>query len=77
MDIGVYQAKTHLTELLSKVAQGEQITITRHGRPIARLVTAEPVRRLDVRGVIDELKSLAKGRSAGMPIREMIAEGRR
>lgn len=77
MDIGVYQAKTHLPELLTKVAHGEQVVITRHGRAIARLVPAEPVRQRDVCGVIEELKALAKGRHSDMPIREMIAEGRR
>ena len=77
MDIGVYQAKTHLPELLAKVVNGEPVTITRHGRAIARLVSVEPVRQMDVRGVIDEMKTLAKGRRADLPIREMIAEGRR
>jgi len=77
MDIGVYQAKTHLPELLAKVVHGEPVTITRHGRAIARLVPAEPAGQLDVRGVIEEMKTLAKGRRAGMSIREMIAEGRR
>lgn len=77
MDIGVYQAKTHLPELLAKVAHGEQVTITRHGQAIARLVPAAPVRQRDVLGVIEEMKTLAKGRHADMPIKEMIAEGRR
>jgi prevent-host-death family protein len=77
MNVGVYEAKTHLPELLAKVAQGEQITITRHSKAIARLVPVEPVRRRDVRDVISELKTLAKGRHADMPIKEMIAEGRR
>jgi len=77
MNVGVYEAKTHLPELLAKVALGEQITITRHSKAIARLVPVEPVRQRDVRGVIAELKSLAKNRHAGMPIKEMIAEGRR
>lgn len=36
--IGAHQAKTHLSELLNRVDQGEAITITRHGSPIARLV---------------------------------------
>ncbi len=76
MNIGVYEAKTHLPELLAKVEQGEQITITRHSKAIARLVPVEPARRHDVRGVIAELKSLAKGRHADMPVKEMIAEGR-
>ena len=77
MDIGVYQAKTHLPELLTKVAHGEQVIITRHGRPIARLVPSEPVRGHDVRGIIEELKNLDKGRHADLSIKEMIDEGRR
>jgi len=77
MNVGVYEAKTHLPELLAKVELGEQITITRHSKAIARLVPIEPVRQRDVSGVIAELKLLAKGRHAEMPIKEMIAEGRR
>jgi prevent-host-death family protein len=77
MDIGVYQAKTHLPELLVRVAGGEQVTITRHGRAIARLVPTASSGQPDIRGVIEELKLLAKGRRCEMPIREMIDEGRR
>src|SRR5258707_9566012 len=40
--IGTFEAKTHLTRLLDRVASGEQITITRHGTPIARLVPVKP-----------------------------------
>ena len=36
--IGAYEAKTHLPRLLDRVAHGESLTITRHGRPVARLV---------------------------------------
>ena len=36
--IGAYEAKTHLPHLLDRVARGESLTITRHGRPVARLV---------------------------------------
>ena len=36
--IGAYEAKTHLPRLLDRVARGETLTITRHGRPVARLV---------------------------------------
>ena len=38
--IGAYEAKTHLPRLLDRVARGESLTITRHGRPVARLVPA-------------------------------------
>ena len=36
--IGAYEAKTHLPQLLDRVARGESLTITRHGRPVAHLV---------------------------------------
>ena len=39
--IGAYEAKTHLPRLLDRVAKGESLTITRHGRPVARLVPVE------------------------------------
>ena len=39
--IGAYEAKTHLPRLLERVIRGESLTITRHGRPVARLVPVE------------------------------------
>lgn len=36
--IGAYEAKTHLPRLLDRVAQGDSMIITRHGKPVARLV---------------------------------------
>lgn len=36
--VGAFEAKTHLSELLARVEEGEQVTITKHGRPVARLV---------------------------------------
>ena len=77
MNIGVYEAKTHLPELLSRVAHGEQVTITRHGKAVARLVPVEPVWQRDAREVLEELKLFAKGRRCGHSVREMIEEGRR
>ena len=36
--VGVFDAKTHLSSLIEAVERGESITITKHGRPVARLV---------------------------------------
>ncbi len=78
--VGAFEAKTHLSELLERVARGEEFTITKHGKPVARLISAvarkpEP----DVRQVIEELKAFSKGNTLGegLTIREMIEEGRR
>jgi prevent-host-death family protein len=35
---GAFEAKTHLSALLERVERGEEITITRHGRTVARLL---------------------------------------
>ena len=41
--VGAYEAKTHLPRLLDEVERGESITITKHGRAIARLVPVKEV----------------------------------
>ena len=39
--VGAFEAKTHLSSLLQRVESGEVVTITKHGRPVARLVPIE------------------------------------
>jgi prevent-host-death family protein len=63
------------------VEGGETITITRHGKPVARLVPAEPVKQTDVRAAVEEMKrfQLDHGPTLGpgLTIRDLIQEGRR
>lgn len=76
--VGAYEAKTHLAELLDRVAQGERITITRHGMPVAVLAPPEDRPSQTASEVIDEIKELRKGlKLRGLSIRKMIEEGRR
>ena len=76
--VGSYEAKTHLPSLLARVAKGEQITITRHGVPIARLVPVVAGQGLGTAEAIQEMRRLRKGRKLGdLSVREMIEEGRR
>ncbi|MGC2200335.1 MAG: type II toxin-antitoxin system prevent-host-death family antitoxin, partial [Stellaceae bacterium] len=76
--IGTFEAKTHLTRLLDRVAAGEQITITRHGTPIARLVPVTPKTPQQIRETIAKLKNFSKGQTlGGLKIRDLIDEGRR
>jgi len=39
MEVNIHQAKTHLSRLLQRVAGGEEITIARAGKPVARLIS--------------------------------------
>ncbi len=76
--VGAYEAKTHLPRLLEEVAKGETITITKHGRPVARLVPAREGRRKTVDELIAEMREARRGnRLEGITIRELIEEGRR
>jgi prevent-host-death family protein len=75
--VGVYEAKTHLPRLLDEVEQGETITITRHGRPIARVVPVRG-RQRSVKEAIAALEEFRKGHTLGdITIKELIEEGRR
>jgi len=42
--VNVYDAKTRLSRLLAQVEEGAEIVISRHGRPVARLVPYRPDR---------------------------------
>jgi len=78
IEVGAYEAKTHLSNLLEKVAKGELVKITRHGVPIAILSPAEGVIKKPVDKTIDEIKKFRKGHKlAGLNLQDMIKEGRR
>jgi prevent-host-death family protein len=76
--IGTYEAKTNLAKLLERVANGEKITITRHGLPVATLQPAGRGFKSPVRDTIEQLKQFRCGkRLNGLSLRAMIEEGRR
>lgn len=77
-EVGTFEAKTHFSHLLDKVQRGETITITRHGRPVARLIPIAGPSQDDRRSAIAELKQLRAGQTlGGLSVRELIDEGRR
>ena len=75
-DVGVYEAKTHLTALLERVEAGEQFTITKHGKPIARLVPISRADRKRRREIIERLKKFSEGQTLDTPLKQLINEGR-
>ncbi|HLF31913.1 MAG TPA: type II toxin-antitoxin system prevent-host-death family antitoxin [Xanthomonadales bacterium] len=44
--VSLAKAKAHLSELLNTVESGEEVIITRHGRPVARVLPASPVKQM-------------------------------
>ena len=75
--IGAYEAKTHLAKLLERVINGEQITITKHGVPVAVIQSPVSIRRDPLDKVIAEIRKFREKHTAGsLTIREMIEDGR-
>ncbi len=63
--VGTFEAKTHLSTLLDRVATGEEVIITKHGKPVARLVGARHIDRARVNEAFEKLKTLRKGTTLG------------
>ncbi len=79
LSVGSYEAKTRLAELLRRVEEGERITITRHGRPVALLLPPPGSSDRTVSEVVQDIKELRRGRILGpdLSVRDLIDEGRR
>jgi prevent-host-death family protein len=82
--VTAFEAKTRFGELLDRVAQGEEVVITRHDRPVARLVPEGVQRREDVRRAVAGLRELqqriqrrSRAKLTDREVRAAIEEGRR
>ena len=81
-EVAVYEAKTRLSELLIDVERGEQVTITRRGVAVARLVSAAapkrgvPSQRQLVAATFANLKARREGVVLKGKLKDIIAEGR-
>lgn len=84
--VTAFEAKTRFGKLLERVARGEEVIITKHEKPVARLVpegrrNLESVRKA-VAGILELRRQIAarnrgKARLSGAEIKSWIGEGRR
>ncbi|MCY7314107.1 MAG: type II toxin-antitoxin system prevent-host-death family antitoxin [Rubrivivax sp.] len=77
--IGLFEAKTHLSELVARAERGEEVIITRHQRPVAKLVpisqpAADGAAR---RAAVNALLRSARGRTLGLDWKALRDEGRK
>ena len=70
--VGVHEAKTHWARLVERVRQGERLTITRHGLPVARLVPVSEDVHTCVLEAAHRIRSRRK-RLPGAPLTELVA----
>jgi prevent-host-death family protein len=77
-EVGAFEAKNTFGQLLDQVEHGEEIVITRRGKAVAKLVSAEPgfdreKARRAVAGILDMSKGVTLG---GLSLKDLINEGR-
>ena len=66
MEVGAFDAKNKLGSLLDRVEQGEEIVITRHGKPVARLVPNDSrIDRVQARAAVERIRARGAGLKAG------------
>jgi prevent-host-death family protein len=77
--IGAFEAKTHLSALLDRVEHGEEVVITKHGRPVARLLPVQPTPPTPAPGqdLLERMREQRAGRRLGMDWRVLRDEGRK
>jgi prevent-host-death family protein len=84
--VSAFEAKTRFGELLERVTRGEEVVITRHDKPVARMIPEGAKRLEDVRRAVGGLRELQQKiarrskRKGGLSYREVrsaIEEGRR
>ncbi len=81
--VTAFEAKTRFGELLNRVAQGEEVVITRHDKPVARLVREGAQRLHEVQRAVSGLRDLqerirrrSKGKLSAKAVRSAIEAGR-
>jgi len=83
--VSAFDAKTRFGELLDRVARGEEVIITRHDKPVARMVPEGAPRLADVRRAVTGLRQLqqrilartrGRARLSDREVRAAIDEGR-
>lgn len=77
--IGLFEAKTHLSELVARAEQGDEIIITRHNRPVARIVpfVAAPRAAAERQAALQALLKSAAQRRLGFDWKALREEGQR
>lgn len=78
--IGAFEAKTHFSQLLSRVAEGETIIITKNGKSIAKITPIDTETTYpSAMDAIKAIRELRKGVTLGkkLSLKQLIREGRK
>lgn len=74
MEVSIAEAKAKLSEIIKRVESGEQVTITRRGKPVARVTASKPFLPFESHADLRAAQKPSEKSSAEL-IREMRDEG--
>ena len=77
--IGLFEAKTHLSELIARAERGEEVVITRHNKPVARLVPMGRAPGEDLQrqcSALEGLQAFEPIELPGVTLTDLIGAGR-
>jgi prevent-host-death family protein len=77
-EVGAFEAKNKLGQLLALVERGEEVVITRHGKEVARLVPPRTaINRAEARAAVQRIREMRRGVTlGGLSLKDLINEGR-
>jgi prevent-host-death family protein len=78
--IGAFEAKTHFSQIIDKVEHGADYTITRRGKPVAKIIPIEQKKEMsreEAFAQLKEMRKLYRGKPGSFNIREAIEDGRK
>jgi prevent-host-death family protein len=78
MDIGIYEAKSRLSQLIEKAEAGEEVILTRRGKAVAKIVNVAPAAKRNRALLLREIRALS--RRVRIPrklsIADLVGQGR-
>lgn len=72
-EIQASEAKTHLPQILDEVERGETVVITRHGRPIARLVPESDRRQAEIEEAVDGILAVRERLKGKITLEDVLS----
>ena len=78
-EIGIFEAKTHFSQVMEACERGADYIITRRGKPVAKITPIQQEPKMTRREAFEQLmefRKLYRGKPGSFNIREAIDEGR-
>jgi prevent-host-death family protein len=75
--IGAFDAKAQFSALLDRAAAGEEIVVTKHGKPVAKIVAVEKAATVDPKALLERMRMGRTATLGGIDWKELRDAGRR